>query len=306
MRAGRQWTVHLQAFRRYRRRLAGRFDLVIDEVNTMPFFTPLWAGIPSFLLIFQLAREVWWYESRFPVSGLGYAVEPWYLRAYRRTPAFTISPSTVDDLRRFGLQAPITLVPIGIEPAVMVSVPRSSTPTFIYVGRLAPSKRVHDVLVAFHGLVSSAPQARLWLVGDGDPPYVRRLRRLVSSLGLDGQVEFCGRLDAEEKHRRMAQAHALVMASVREGWGLVVTEAAACGTPAIVYDVPGLRDAVRHDQTGLVVPPAPEHLTAAMRRLIIDPLLQERLGAAAREWSRSFSYDRSAQVLREGIQSQLP
>jgi glycosyltransferase involved in cell wall biosynthesis len=178
-------------------------------------------------------------------------------------------------------------------------------PTFVYVGRLAPSKRVHDLLEAFRLFTTVHRPARLWLIGEGDAGYVRRLRKLASRLQIDGAVEFCGRLDAAEKHRRMAEAHALLMASVREGWGLVVTEAAACRTPAIVYDVPGLRDAVRHDQTGLVVPPNPASLATAMRRVIDDPALLARLGAAARAWSETFSYDRSAEVLREGIAARL-
>src|SRR5207249_5279204 len=76
VRGGQQWTVHVRAFTRYRRRLRGRFDLVIDQINTIPFFTPLWAGIPVFVMIWQLAREVWWYESRFPISPFGFAMEP--------------------------------------------------------------------------------------------------------------------------------------------------------------------------------------------------------------------------------------
>src|SRR5205823_13842336 len=142
------------------------------------------------------------------------------------------------------------------------------------------------------------PRARLWLVGDGDPSYVGRLRRQAAALGLTPEVEFCGRLDAAKKHRRMALAEALLVTSVREGWGLVVTEAAACGTPAIGYDVPGLRDAVRHDETGMVVPPNPASLALAMRRVIDDPALLQRLGTAARAWSRTFTYDKSAEVPR--------
>ena len=89
IRAGRQWTVHLYAFRRYFRQLRPSFDLVIDEVNTVPFFTPLWADVPVFMLIYQLAREVWWYESHFPISLFGFVLEPFYLRLYKRIPVFT-------------------------------------------------------------------------------------------------------------------------------------------------------------------------------------------------------------------------
>ncbi|TMD56332.1 MAG: glycosyltransferase family 4 protein, partial [Chloroflexi bacterium] len=97
VRGGRQWTVHWSAFRHYRGRLAERFDIIIDEVNTIPFFTPLWADVPAVMLIHQLAREVWWYESAFPLNVLGYLTEPLYLRAYRRIPVLTVSASTESD-----------------------------------------------------------------------------------------------------------------------------------------------------------------------------------------------------------------
>jgi glycosyltransferase involved in cell wall biosynthesis len=93
----------------------------------------------------------------------------------------------------------------------------------------------------------------------------------------------------------------LLMASVREGWGLVVTEANACGTPTVAYDVPGLRDAVRHERTGLLVGPSPQHLAAGMIRLWKDPALYARLAADAFGWSRSFSFDRAATILGDAI-----
>jgi glycosyltransferase involved in cell wall biosynthesis len=306
IRGGQQWSVHLEAIRRYRRRLRGRFDLVIDEVNTVPFFTPLWADIPSAMLIYQLAREVWWYESPFPLNTVGYALEPLYLRAYRRTAAFTISESTRDDLRRYGLRAPITVVPIAIEEVRQQAHDKEPVPTFVYVGRLAPSKRVHEILDAFARFRVSNTEARLWLVGEGTASYESHLRDLTGKLGIAGCVDFLGRLSAELKHERMARSHALLMASAREGWGLVVTEAGCCGTPALVYDVAGLRDSVRDGETGMVVPPGPQHLAAAMTRIWLDPALRQRLGEGARQFSQGFSYERSAAVLRGGILSLLP
>jgi glycosyltransferase involved in cell wall biosynthesis len=301
VRSGRQWSVHAQAYRQYHGARQMDFDAVIDEVNTIPFFTPLWARIPSLILIYQLAREVWWRESAFPINAVGYAVEPGYLRLYRKTPALTISASTESDLRALGFKAPITVLPIGLEPLVAPAVPKERLPTFIYVGRMAPSKRVHDIVEAFwtfgHG--------RLWLVGDGDEGYLRVLRRRVSSLGLDGSVEFLGRLTTDEKHERMARAHGLLMASVREGWGLSIAEANACGTPAIAYDVPGLRDAVRSGETGLVVAPTPNAMAAAMTQLTSQQELYERLAAAGRAWSATFSFDRATDAMRAAIEDAI-
>lgn len=301
VRAGRQWSVHAAAVRKYRGHLAGEFDAVIDEVNTVPFFTPLWAGIPSLMLIFQLAREVWWYESRFPVSTIGYASEPLYLRAYRRTPVLTISGSTRNDLRALGFRAPIRILPIGLEPISARELAKSGSATFLYVGRMAQSKRVHDVVRAFALYRKQTGEGDLWLVGDGSPAYVDELRRLATHLQLDSHVEFCGRLSNEAKHERMARAHVLLMASAREGWGLSIAEANSLGTPAVVYDVAGLRDAVRDGETGFVVPASPEHLAQGMVRLLGDADLYRRFVAEGRRWSATFSFQRAAEETRAAV-----
>ena len=301
VRAGRQWTVHLHAFRRYFRRLHSRFDLVIDEVNTVPFFTPLWADVPVFLLIYQLARQVWWYESPFPISLMGFALEPAYLRIYRRVPAFTESRSTLGDLRRLGFSGPVTVVPVGVSPVADVTRANGEGPTFVYVGRLSRSKRVGDIIRAFEIFQRTNSGSRLWLLGDGPGRHVRGLRRLVGHLGLDGSVEFCGKVSAREKYKRMSAAHALLMASVREGWGLVVTEANSCGTPAVAYDVAGLRDSIRHEETGLLVAPTHQALAEGMVRIWRDRPLHRRLASQALTWSRTFSYERSTEVVRSTI-----
>src|SRR5439155_4848303 len=134
---------------------------------------------------------------------------------------------------------------------------------------------------------------KLWIAGDGPRRYLQHLRDLTEWLGMGRDVEFFGRVSNEDKYRLMARAHALVLASAREGWGLVVTEANACGTPAVVYDVPGLRDSVRNGRTGLVVSPTPRALADGMLLLWNDGLLHKHLSTAAAIWSRSFTADRT-------------
>ena len=300
-RKGRQWTVHWRAFRRYRGHLRGLYDAVIDEVNTIPFFTPLWAQIPYFMLIHQLAREVWWYESPLPLSAMGYLAEPLYLQCYRRAPIFTVSASTKRDLRRFGLKGRITIIPEGLQQISQPKVDKPSIPSFLYVGRMSPSKRIGDIVQAFAKFRALLGVGQLWLVGQGSVPYTRELHALVDRLGLTKHVQFCGWLPSAEKQQRMALAHMLLMTSAREGWGLVVIEGNACGTPSVVYDVPGLRDAVRHEQTGLIVRPSPSELTKGMLRLWTDKAMYLRLSFEARRWSQEFSFDTAATMLREEI-----
>jgi len=305
VRAGRQWTVHLHAFRRYFRRMHSRFDLVIDEVNTVPFFTPLWAGIPVYMLIYQLAREVWWYESPFPINFLGFVLEPIYLRLYRRVPVLTESRSTRDDLQKLGFKGPIKVVPVGVEHAGQSPTPKASLPTFLYVGRLAPSKRVKDILRAFAIFRSRGGHGQLWIVGSGSDSYTRSLQSLSNRLRIGRHVRFWGHLSTIEKNRRMAEAHVLLMASVREGWGLVVSEANQFGTPAIVYDVPGLRDSVRNGVTGLIVEATPNHLAESMLSLMNDPYLYQCLAHGAQVWSRELTFDAAAAQVVQALTAAL-
>jgi glycosyltransferase involved in cell wall biosynthesis len=253
------------------------------------------------MLIFQLAREVWWYESPFPLSALGYAAEPQYLKWYRTTPVLTISNSTETDLRRLGFSAPITVLPIGVEPIVEPVRKKQSVPTFLYVGRLVPSKRIGDILRAFAAFHEEARAGQLWLIGEGNDSYVRHLKAEATALHVVDKVEFCGRVAPGEKHQRMAAAHMLLMASVREGWGLATTEAAACGTPSVVYDSPGLRDAVSDGETGRVVSPSPGALAKAMLQLWNDPSLYRRMAAAARESAGRLSFDVTTALFRGAI-----
>ncbi len=271
----------------------------------MPFFTPFWAGIPTFMLIFQLAREVWWYESPLPISAIGYAIEPVYLRGYRHTPVITISRSTEQDLRNLGFRGPITIVPIGIEDVAPNHYRKATSPTFLYVGRLAPSKRIVHMVEALAQFRRATGTGCLWLAGSGSERYHRSLVELAKRLNVQDSVTFWGRVSEQEKLRLMTQAHALLMTSVREGWGLVVTEANACGTPAVVYDVPGLRDSVRNELTGLIVPPRPSSLADAMVRVTSDPGLYDRLVAEGQRWSGTFSFDEAARLVGQVLQGIL-
>jgi glycosyltransferase involved in cell wall biosynthesis len=301
VRAGRQSTVHWAAWRHYRRKLSGNFDVVVDQVNTIPFFTPFWSDVPIVMFIHQLAREVWWYESPFPVNAIGFVAENFYLRCYRHLPVLTVSVSTRRDLARLGFHGRITIIPEGIETVPDLDAVRPTQPSILYVGRLAPSKRVSDIIQAFALFSRSVGRAQLSLVGEGSRDYVKKLGALADRLGVSDRIRFLGRMSDLEKHHEMATAHILLVASVREGWGLVVTEANAFGTPAVAYDVPGLRDSVRDGETGLLADPTPKALAAAMLRLWQDRALYSRLAKTAKDWSGEFSYEATATAFREAL-----
>jgi len=304
LRRGRPWTVQWHAYHSYR---PDEFDVVVDQVNTLPFFTPLYIRTPHLGFFNQLCREIWFYEKSVPLSLLGYLIEPVYLQLYRWTTCMCISESTKRSLRTLGLRdAQVLPMGISFEP-VGEPGPKEPAPTFIYVGRLVRSKRVDHILHAFATFIERGHAGTLWIVGNG--PQRQSLARLAAQLGLTQLVTFWGFVPQEKKHELMARAHALLATSVREGWGLIVTEANAYGTPAVVYDVPGLRDSVRHGATGLVTRRnRPQDLCSAMEELLEDRAQYCRMQQAALEWSRELSFDVTAraalQILEQHIHGQ--
>lgn len=261
VRRGNRLTVYREARRYYQRQGVGRFDVVIDEVNTRPFLTPSYVrDAPVVGLIYQVARDVWSLEAPFPVSVVGrYWLEPRWLRLYRDIPMVTISESSRESFVPYGL-GNVDVIPVGmhVPPAVMAD--KEPTPTVVFAGRLTASKRPFAALDAFEIARRHIPDAQMWVLGTG--PLEKSLRRRASSA-----VRFFGRVSDADMLELLSRAHALIMTSLREGWGLVVTEAALMGTRTISYDVPGLRDSVPASD-GVLVPPDPESLGTRLAQLL--------------------------------------
>jgi glycosyltransferase involved in cell wall biosynthesis len=259
VRGGGRFGVYRATREYYRRAGRGRFDLVIDEVNTRPFGCPQWVtDAPVVALIHQVCREIWFHEMPLPVALAGrYVLEPFWLRRFRDVPSLTVSASSLESLRDYGLRN-LTVVPEGITRRARPDVPREERPTVVFVGRLARNKGPLEALAAFQLLQKRMPEAQLWFVGDGPQ------RATVTARASEG-VSLFGRVSGEKRDELMARAHALVVTSVREGWGLVVDEAAAMGTPAIGYDRPGLRDSVPA-AGGVLVPPTPAAMADELER----------------------------------------
>ena len=255
IRRGGRFSVYREACRYYRSEGKGRFDVVLDVVNTRPFLCPDYVrDVPVVALIFQVAREIWSYEVPRPAAVLGrHWLEPRWLRLYSTVPTLTISQSSQESLEAYGLRN-VSIVPVGLELPRLESVPaKESAPTVCFLGRLAANKRPDHALRAFRLARRDVPDARMWVIGTG--PMEVPLRREFAT----EPVEFFGRVGDAEKLDLLARSHALLVTSVREGWGLVVTEAAAVGTPSIGYDVPGLRDSLAASN-GVPVGPTVEEM----------------------------------------------
>jgi glycosyltransferase involved in cell wall biosynthesis len=218
-------------------------------------------------------------------------------RVYRRAGFHAISESTRDDLVARGVPRDrIRVIHPGVDTRYFTPAPagrRAAVPTFLYVGRL---KRYKGVGVAIRALALARrvrPDLRLDIAGTGD--FREELERLAASLELDRAVTFHGFVSEERKIDLMRAAWANVFPSPKEGWGITVMEAAACGTPSIASDSPGLRDSVRHDVTGYLVPHGDvDALAAKMVELADSPPLVARLGERARRLAEGLPWEQTA------------
>ncbi|MGH3066751.1 MAG: glycosyltransferase family 4 protein, partial [Gaiellaceae bacterium] len=208
-------------------------------------------------------------------------------------PVAAVSNSTKDDLLQLGLTN-VTVVPPGRdEPPELYGLEQEPVPTFLFVGRLAANKRPDHAIEVFRIIKNELPSARLWLVGTG--PLEAELART-----LPEHATLLGRLPREELYARMATAHCLLVPSVREGWGMVVIEANSVGTPAVGYDVGGIRDSIRDGRTGLLATAGdPVALATQAISLVTDDARYEAMRSAAMDWAHRFSWERTADGLME-------
>jgi glycosyltransferase involved in cell wall biosynthesis len=302
VRAGGKYTVYWKAKTYYKRRFSREsLDVVIDEINTRPFLTPRFVnGVKIIALIHQLAREYWFYEMPFPLSYIGYYfLEERWLRNYVDTPTVTVSESTRRDLLNLGFKK-VFVVPEGLNFTPLDELQeKENYPVVVYVGRLKRAKRPDHVIKAFTLVKEKIPEAELWIIGDG------YFRKYLEKIATDG-VKFFGYVLGSEKISLMKRAWVLVNPSVREGFGLNVVEANALGTPCVAYDVAGLRDSVKNDETGLLARAGSiEDLAQKIIRVLKHNNLRMSLSKNALIYSRLFNWDNSAKAFLKAIRCVL-
>jgi len=302
IREGCKYSVYAKA-KSYYKSHADEFDIVIDEINTKPFLTPKFVkGKPILAVIHQLAREFWFYETHFPLNYLGYYyLEPKWLSYYRNIPTITVSNSTKQDLTMMGFKN-IMIVPEGLSIRPLTQVKQKGTsPIIAFLGRLKKAKLPDKALEAFYLINREINSAQMWVIGDG---YMRKeLEKICNK-----DVTFYGYVEDELKYELLSKAHIILVPGIREGWGLNVTESNAMGTPAVVYDIPGLRDSVKDGETGLIVKEnSPSGLANSTIFLLKNPDILTKISNNALFLSKQFSWDKSAhefdQILKNLIKS---
>lgn len=293
--------VHLRAFIWYLFSKHLKFDIVVDEVHGIPFFAPLFVRGPKLVFIHEVAKEVWrlnpWKKPfNLLPAVLGTLFEPVIFKLfYKRIPFMTVSQSTKDDLAQWGIpQSHIKVIHNGFESVNFPKQNKETKKTVIYLGALSRDKGIEDAIDIFNNLFHIDKNMNFWVVGKGENHYLEYLKKKVNNFGLKDVVKFFGYVSEQEKYNLLARAHILINPSIREGWGLVVIEAASQGTPAVAYNVSGLKDSVVDGKTGLLSNPDPQDCTKKIKYLFDNESFYNTLSKNCISWSKKFSWKESS------------
>lgn len=294
-RRGLGYAVFFAAAAEYLRFLRHEVDFVVDGENGIPFFSPFYCRAPKIVLVHHVHREVFHHELPAVAAHVANLLEgrlmPW---AYRRDTFVAVSESTRRELVELGVeQRRLAVIHNGLDHTRFRPGEKSHRPEILWLGRLRRYKSVDTVLEAAARWRAEVPGARLIIAGDG--PERQRLEAKSNALGLGDSVQFLGFVDPQEKVRLMQRAHLVVQTSMKEGWGMTVIEANACGTAVVASDVAGLRDSVRDGATGRLVPwNDPTALAENVIELLHAPGERRRLESAAVRWASQFDWQSCA------------
>ena len=300
IREGGRFGVYFAAAR-HLKRYSDHYDAIVDFQNGIPFFAPLWLPdkMPVICVVHHVHQDQFDMYFRWPLNHIGRFLEGKVSRrVYGNRPLIAVSPSTRAEMRRkLDFCGPVHIVPNGIDPLPASTMPRSLSPAIALVTRLVPHKQLHHLVEAVPELLRRWPDLHIDIAGTGTARD--DLLAQVRQLGVENAVALPGRVSEQAKSDLLSRAWLTVAPSLAEGWGLTIIEANALGTPAVAYDVPGLRDSVRHTETGWLVQPGQSlgvTISGALDELS-DPRRRQLVANQAREWASRFSWDSSAERL---------
>jgi glycosyltransferase involved in cell wall biosynthesis len=303
VRRGTRYTVFPRAIVAEIARTMGPRDGLVEVWNGVPWFSPVWCRRPRITIVHHVHGPMWDQLMPAPLAGLGRALETRIAPPfYRRTHVVTPSDSTRDALLGLGFRPErVTAVDNGVEEFFFPTGRRADEPTVVAAARLAPVKRFVELLEAAAAARRRVPDLRVRIVGEG--PERVRLVDWIRAHDAAGWVTLTGHISRTQLRDEYSRAWIVASASVAEGWGLALTEAAACGTPAVATDIVGHRSSVVDGVTGILAPL--DRLGERIADVLSSPPLRERLAAAAVERARTLTWDASALGITEVFHSEV-
>jgi glycosyltransferase involved in cell wall biosynthesis/O-antigen/teichoic acid export membrane protein len=302
VRRGGFYFVYFWAFLYYMIHFRGKYDVIIDCQNGVPFFASLYATEKTIPLIFHVHQKVFQQHLPFPLAGIAKTIEKKLMPfAYRHGIIITISDSTKCDLVNLGLDSKkIKIIYPGADLSSILPGEKELFPFIVYIGRLKHYKSIDTLINAFNEVQIKVPQSKLTIAGSGDE--LDKLKKLTQKLKISDKVTFTGRISDTEKVNLLQKAWVFVHPSKMEGWGITVIEANAAGTPVVASDVSGLRESVSHTKTGFLVAEGKhQQFAEKIAEIILNEELRFRLSTNSLEWSKRFDWEISAKKMMEII-----
>ncbi len=286
-------------------RRKNNFDVVVDDINKIPFFTPTFVKEPLAGIALHFFGKTIYKETNPIFASYVFLAESLVPKMYRKIPFATISDSTQHEMIAKGFQKDkVEVIPTGVDTSLYnTSVPSPSQDGMIvgYLGRIKKYKSVDHLITSFAKIAAEFPNVELLIVGDGD--NVDDLKAIAQKTGFSSRITFTGKVSETEKVEHVRRMTFLVNPSAKEGWGLTVIEANACGKTVIAADVPGLRDSVVDNRTGLLYRYGDTDLLAEKIKLLLsNEQLRRRLESEAITWSANFTWDIAADKMEHFLE----
>jgi len=296
VRSGGKFSVYIKAWIIYLRKYRSS-DVVVDEINGVPFFAPLLLPRKKVVsIVHHIQREIWFYQIFFPINIVGYLMEPIYyiLVALLKTPFFVVSESSKNDLLSYGVESKriyMNKIFHNLDTTLEPPARQNKNITVLVFGALRAMKRTLHAIQAFELAQDEIPSLRLVVAGSNEGSYGKKILKYINNSRAKEKIKVIGYVSKEEKLELMRSADIGVLASVREGWCIVATEEHSQGLPTVVYNTNGLVDSTLHNFTGLVTPVTIQGLCEGIKKLANDELLREQLGRQALEDSKQYTFD---------------
>lgn len=298
IRKGGPFSLYICAMKEYLTSLKkNNYDYIIDDVNGVPFFTPVYVKKPVVAIMHHLVKDIFFKELSWYQAIFGYTAEKMIKTIYREIPFVTVSEKTKETLVNFGIPRQNAYVVYnGVDHDLYKPhiYPKSNFPLILHIGRVKKYKNVDHLLRVVKNLVekNKVTKFKLVIAGRGD---FRDLESQVEAYGISDYVTILGEISETEKVKLLNKAWVFVSSSSREGWGLTIIEANACGTPAVAYRVPGLSESIVNDETGFLLPYGKvEDFSEAIQRLILNETLRKKFSHSAINWAKKFDWNLTA------------
>lgn len=305
IRKGGKYSVYIYAFFTYLSYLRNKdFDIIVDDINGIPFFTPLYTTKPKVAIIHHLVKDIFSKELPFLFRPIGYFAEWLIPLVYRKTQFVTVSEGSKEEMFQAGIpEKNIKVIHNGISSDFTPNFDKKTKqPSLCYIGRLKEYKQLDHLIKAVPMIQKEFSNIYVSIAGSGDTE--EELHKLTKEQGLENSITFHGFVDEEEKIDLYQRSWVFVNPSIKEGWGLTVIEANACGTPAIAYDVPGLKESIKNEFSGLLVDSLDiQHLSQRIIEFFQNEELRNNLSRNAVKWSQKFSWEKSSMLFLDLLEN---